>query len=217
MVRRSAEHLDALHARDNICRVAVIHTSDCEQCAAADPAILIGARFAECVDLQLADGVAGLVAALDHLRPERKHVPVHKVRIAVVGPAKQRKFADAQQIDAVRHAAAERHFHRGGGAAADPFERAADRLFDVRGEADERLHIAPCRLDRAVAAQVYAHTGKVQVLQLVFDLERGFDRFFGKPEAFAQIAEIHHQNHIVDLVLFPCFFIGRAKNGDVAL
>lgn len=60
VVRRRADDLDALHARDKIEAVTVIHAAHRDKRTAADAAILVVADLAEGVHAQLADRKARL-------------------------------------------------------------------------------------------------------------------------------------------------------------
>lgn len=84
VVRRRADDLDALHTRDKIEAVTVIHAAHRDKRTAADAAILVVADLAEGVHAQLADRKARLVAALDDLSLDRHDARFQKVGSEVV-------------------------------------------------------------------------------------------------------------------------------------
>ena len=90
-------------------------------------------------------------------------------------------------------------------------------LKDNSSEADKALHVALGRQNRAVAAQIHAHTRKAQVLELMLDLERGIKRILLVPKAFAQVAEIHHQDDLVHLSLLFGLFVQRTRHDNITL
>ena len=51
----------------------------------------------------------------------------------------------------------------------------------------------------------------------MIDLEGGVERILFIPEAFAQIAEVHHQDDLVHLTLLFRLFVECAQHGDIAL
>ena len=126
VVRRRADDLDALHARDKIEAVTVIHAAHRDKRTAADAAILVVANLAEGVHAQLADRKARLVAALDDLSLDRHDARFQKVGSEVVRLAAKPDVAKAQQVDAVGHRAVHRHVGGCRRAAADVVKLAAD-------------------------------------------------------------------------------------------
>ena len=209
MVATAAEHVDLLVERLDVVEVHILASKGHEG-ALADTAVHELGAHAQRVHIALvAPGHGGLLLELDNLRPEHKVVAVQEVDGAVLAGqvAKEDGLTHAEVVDGGGQRAGHEHLHRGRVTARDDLQRTTDFFLNIAHDLAELGHVALAREHLAIAAQVDAQAVEVHVLELA-ELAHGGHELVAH-HALAQIAQLVHQDHVMNAVLVGGFAVER--------
>ena len=120
-------------------------------------------------------------------------------------------------VDALGHGTPVDQGVAAGGAAGDDLQPAADPCLHGPGNVHQLLHILRRRLHRAVAAQVYPHTGQVQVVKPLLHMAADLHHLRLIPKAFPQVPQISHNDHPMGDALLGADAVQRIQGGGIAL
>ena len=104
-----------------------------------------------------------------------------------------------------------------GGAAGDYLQRAADGILHPAGDGQQHLHLLRRGPHGAVAAEVHAYAGQVDMGQPALHIQAGLHHFLVVPVALPQVAQIRHDDDGVGLILSGTLLLQQVQSLALAL
>ena len=222
MITGCADHFNSILQRDQIAAVsAEVRLSDSCQRASADSPVFILLHPSKCVHAELADRIRRLVPDFQNFCAKDKAVFMHRADIYMIELRKvsriQNALANPQVVNAVRDRSFQNTDEAGGRSSREDLQLSSKSFLNLLCKSNKFLQFLRRSDNRTIAADIDARACKMQVRHFPFHLNRGLGHFVFVPPSLAQIADVGHEQDIVDLMLAPRLFIQRLQNGKFAV
>ena len=218
MVGGAADDGHARLVADQAFQISRIGPAKAHQAPQPHTAIHIGGPPAKGIYDRIPHRVCGFFPQLDDLALQVNGAPLQishvvntPVHLQILG--QQSRLADAQVVDTLRHCAPMDQGETAGGTAGHDLQLPANAALHRTGDLHQLPQVLGGGDDGAVAAQVHAYAGQVQVRQIPLHMAAGLHHFLPVPKALPQVAQIGHQDDVMGEPLPGADFLQSVQGG----